>query len=46
MAPAMLLTGKAHFIDLDGPLLLAHDRENGLVYDGSIVYPPKSALWG
>jgi len=46
MAPAMLLTGKAHFTDLDGPLLLAHDRDDGLVYDGSIVFPPKPALWG
>ena len=46
MAPAMLLTGKAHFTDLDGPLLLAHDRDDGLVYDGSVVFPPKPALWG
>eukprot|EP01037_Dinobryon_pediforme_P013364 gene13364-13479_t len=46
MAPAMILAGKAHFVDLDGPLLLAKDRENGLIYDGSIVFPPKAALWG
>jgi L-alanine-DL-glutamate epimerase-like enolase superfamily enzyme len=46
MAPAMLLTPTARFIDLDGPLLLAKDRDHGLRYDGSTVYPPDAALWG
>ena len=46
MAPAMLLTPQARFVDLDGPLLLAGDREHGLRYDGSLVYPPEVALWG
>src|SRR6186713_957482 len=46
MAPAMLLAQQARFVDLDGPLLLAHDRDGGLRYDGSLVYPPESALWG
>ena len=46
MAPAMLLTAGAQFIDLDGPLLLKNDRPEGLKYDGSLVYPPASALWG
>jgi len=46
MAPAMLLTPKARFVDLDGPLLLEKDRPDGLTYDGSIVYPPVPALWG
>jgi L-alanine-DL-glutamate epimerase-like enolase superfamily enzyme len=46
MAPAMLLARQARFVDLDGPLLLAHDREGGLRYDGSMVYPPDAALWG
>jgi L-alanine-DL-glutamate epimerase-like enolase superfamily enzyme len=46
MAPAMLLTPAARFVDLDGPLLLAHDRNGGLRYDGSLVYPPEAALWG
>jgi L-Ala-D/L-Glu epimerase len=46
MAPALLLTPKARFVDLDGPLLLAHDRPNGLTYDGSVVHPPTSDLWG
>ena len=46
MAPAMLLAGEARFVDLDGPLLLKRDREGGLRYDGSLVYPPEAALWG
>jgi len=46
MAPAMLLVQQARFVDLDGPLLLARDRENGLRYDGSLVYPPEVSLWG
>jgi L-alanine-DL-glutamate epimerase-like enolase superfamily enzyme len=46
MAPAMVLAPRAQFVDLDGPLLLARDREPGLVYEGSIVHPPSPALWG
>ena len=46
MAPAMLLAQNARYVDLDGPLLLAHDREDGLRYEGSLVYPPTAALWG
>jgi L-alanine-DL-glutamate epimerase-like enolase superfamily enzyme len=46
MAPAMLLASQARFVDLDGPLLLAHDRDGGLRYEGSLVYPPEAALWG
>ena len=37
---------QARFVDLDGPLLLARDRDGGLRYDGSLVYPPEAALWG
>jgi L-alanine-DL-glutamate epimerase-like enolase superfamily enzyme len=46
MAPAMLLVPRAKFVDLDGPLLLARDRPDGLRYDGSTVHPPDPALWG
>jgi len=46
MAPAMLLAQQARFVDLDGPLLLARDRDGGLRYDGSLVYPPEAAFWG
>jgi len=46
MAPAMLVAQRARVVDLDGPLLLAKDRPEGLRYDGSLVYPPEPALWG
>lgn len=46
MAPAMLIAQAARFVDLDGPLLLAKDRDHGLRYEGSQVYPPDAALWG
>jgi L-alanine-DL-glutamate epimerase-like enolase superfamily enzyme len=46
MAPAMLLAQRARYVDLDGPLLLATDRDHGLRYDGSTIYPPDAALWG
>ena len=46
MAPAMLAAQQADYVDLDGPLLLAQDREPSLRYEGSLVYPPESKLWG
>ncbi|MFM2141378.1 MAG: hypothetical protein RLZZ25_1643, partial [Gemmatimonadota bacterium] len=46
MAPALLLAGAADFVDLDGPLLLAKDRDPGLRFEGSEVSPPAPALWG
>ena len=46
MAPAMLVAQRAHVVDLDGPLLLAKDRDDGLRYDGSLAYPAGAALWG
>ena len=46
MAPATLIAQNAAFVDLDGPLLLAQDRKNGLLYDESWVHPPVKDLWG
>ena len=46
MAPALLLASRARFVDLDGPLLLAKDRADGLCYRGAEVDPPTPALWG
>ena len=46
MAPAMLVAQRARWVDLDGPLLLASDRADGLRYEGSLVYPPDPVLWG
>jgi L-alanine-DL-glutamate epimerase-like enolase superfamily enzyme len=46
MAPALILAQGAAFVDLDGPLLLARDREPGLTYIGSMIEPPAPELWG
>ena len=46
MAPAMLIASKAAFVDLDGPLLLAKDREPGIAFEGSLMRPAEPALWG
>ena len=46
MAPAALIAQGAEFVDLDGPLLLARDRDPALQYDGSLLYPPRPELWG
>jgi L-Ala-D/L-Glu epimerase / N-acetyl-D-glutamate racemase len=46
MAPATLVAQGAKVVDLDGPLLLAEDRDNALKFDGAGVHPPVAALWG
>ena len=46
MAPATLVAQGAAFTDLDGPLLLAEDRETPLKFDENGVHPPVPALWG
>ena len=46
MAPAVLLAQGARVVDLDGALLLAKDRPDGLRYEGSLIHPPTPALWG
>lgn len=46
MAPATLLAQGADYTDLDGPLLLAEDRDNPLAYDEAGVHPPTAQLWG
>ena len=44
--PSLYGTQRAAFTDLDGPLLLARDRDDGLIYRGSTVEPPSPRLWG
>lgn len=46
IAPAVLLAQDADWVDLDAPLFLARDRQPGLRYDGSQLYPPSVSLWG
>jgi L-Ala-D/L-Glu epimerase len=46
IAPAVLLGQRARVVDLDGPLLLAADRPDGVRFEGSVMHPPVPALWG
>lgn len=46
VAPAVLLAQGAAIADLDGPLLLARDREPPIKFEGSVIHPPEPALWG
>jgi L-alanine-DL-glutamate epimerase-like enolase superfamily enzyme len=46
MAPAVLVAQGAEVTDLDGPLLLAADREHPLAYDARGVHPSLPELWG
>lgn len=46
MAPAFLPAQGAEYVDLDGPLLLAGDRDQPIRYDGSTMFAASPALWG
>ena len=46
MAPATILAQGVAYTDLDGPLLLAEDRDEPLKFDAAGVHPPAPALWG
>ena len=46
MAPSMVIGCQADYVDLDGPLLLAKDREPGLRYRSGFVDMPTADLWG
>jgi L-Ala-D/L-Glu epimerase len=46
MAPAFLLAQLADYVDLDGPLLLAKDRQPGFKFEGSLMFQPPRELWG
>ncbi len=40
IAPAFVLAQRAHWVDLDGPALLAKDRECGFRFAGGKIRPP------
>lgn len=46
MAPAYLLSGASSFVDLDGPLLISKDRDNGFTFADGQMQPHSSAFWG
>jgi L-alanine-DL-glutamate epimerase-like enolase superfamily enzyme len=46
MAPGHIIAQMAKVVDLDGPLLLAKDREPGIRFDGSLMYPATARAMG
>jgi L-alanine-DL-glutamate epimerase-like enolase superfamily enzyme len=46
MAPARILASTADYVDLDGPLLLARDRDHSLAYQHGKIGIPSRGLWG
>jgi len=46
IAPARLLASNTDWVDLDGPLLLARDRDHGLLYRSGRIGMPARELWG
>ncbi len=46
VAPAFLLAQGADWVDLDGPLLLARDREPSVTFEAGLLHPPPALLWG
>ncbi len=46
LAPARLLASMADYVDLDGPFLLARDRDHGIFYQNGKIGIPSRELWG
>jgi len=46
MAPGMVAGQLAEFVDLDGPMLHAADREHGIEYERGLMQLPSAQLWG
>jgi L-alanine-DL-glutamate epimerase-like enolase superfamily enzyme len=46
IAPARLLASTADWVDLDGPLLLARDRDHPVPYESGTIGIPARELWG
>jgi L-Ala-D/L-Glu epimerase len=46
MAPAMLVAQDVAVVDLDGPLLLERDRQPGLKFSDTLMFPPEVGVWG
>jgi L-alanine-DL-glutamate epimerase-like enolase superfamily enzyme len=45
-APALLVASLAEYVDLDGPLLLASDRDPPVPYQQAVISPAPAGLWG
>jgi L-alanine-DL-glutamate epimerase-like enolase superfamily enzyme len=46
IAPAWAIAATSSFVDLDGPLWLAEDRDGGVSAANGIMSPPRPGFWG
>lgn len=46
IAPAWAIAAQSSFVDLDGPLWLAEDRDGGVGAANGIMSPPRPGFWG
>ena len=46
IAPAWAIAAQSSFVDLDGPLWLAEDRDGGVSAANGIMSPPRPGFWG
>jgi hypothetical protein len=46
IAPARMLASSGDWVDLDGSLLLARDRDHGIQYRNERITMPERELWG
>jgi L-Ala-D/L-Glu epimerase len=46
IAPALHVAALSDFVDLDGPVWLAEDRDGGVRDEGGVLYPPQVGFWG
>ena len=46
LAPAMLLTADAAFVDLDSSVWLAKDRLGGIRFEDGLLHQSDRSLWG
>lgn len=46
IAPAILVAQGARWVDVDGPLLLAKDRDHPVRFEHGVAWPAADALWG
>jgi L-alanine-DL-glutamate epimerase-like enolase superfamily enzyme len=46
IAPALVVAQACSFVDLDGPLWLAGDRDGGVRGERGVLAPPQRGFWG
>ncbi|WP_067733874.1 N-acetyl-D-Glu racemase DgcA [Novosphingobium naphthalenivorans] len=46
IAPALVIAADSAFVDLDGPVWLAQDREGGVTCEEGMLHGPDAGFWG